>query len=170
MLESERTIGGCVSPKELSVGSLGTDVHGVPVRWRPFRPSVRLGLSVEVASTWSALVCFSRPSDALAGGLSQKNTSPSSAFACSACSRALSMRPSHLPASAAAATMLFVILVDRVQSSNQHFSSSSGTSDYSICPILEDKCRCTVDLREFTCRSAGFEEVPKEIPRTVTKL
>ncbi|XP_044255117.1 lutropin-choriogonadotropic hormone receptor isoform X3 [Tribolium madens] len=38
------------------------------------------------------------------------------------------------------------------------------------CAILEDRCQCTPDLQEFVCRTAGFTEVPHNLPYSITKL
>lgn len=56
------------------------------------------------------------------------------------------------------ATTLCVLLVD----------ASPDAQDY--CPVLEDVCRCGLNLQEFVCREAGFTGVPQVLPTTVTKL
>ncbi|XP_049826090.1 lutropin-choriogonadotropic hormone receptor isoform X2 [Aethina tumida] len=39
------------------------------------------------------------------------------------------------------------------------------------CPIMgAEGCRCTQDLHEFYCRTAGFKKVPDDLPYTVIKL
>jgi hypothetical protein len=38
------------------------------------------------------------------------------------------------------------------------------------CAILEDRCQCTPDLQEFVCRTAGFTEVPPNLPYSITQL
>ncbi|KAK9875703.1 hypothetical protein WA026_009500 [Henosepilachna vigintioctopunctata] len=38
------------------------------------------------------------------------------------------------------------------------------------CPVLEHVCRCSSDLQEFQCKAAAFEEVPQNLPYTITKL
>ncbi|CAH0561146.1 unnamed protein product [Brassicogethes aeneus] len=40
-----------------------------------------------------------------------------------------------------------------------------------LCPLLGDEgCRCTHDLHEFYCRTAGFKKVPDKLPVSLTKL
>ncbi|RZC36449.1 hypothetical protein BDFB_007467 [Asbolus verrucosus] len=38
------------------------------------------------------------------------------------------------------------------------------------CAILEERCQCTPDLQEFVCRTAGFTEVPQNLPYSIAKL
>lgn len=33
-----------------------------------------------------------------------------------------------------------------------------------------DRCQCSVEFKEFSCRTAGFLEVPQSLPTTIVKL
>lgn len=49
-------------------------------------------------------------------------------------------------------------------------TTTSPTDSTSSCAILEDRCHCTSDLLEFVCRTAGFTDVPLNLPYAITKL
>lgn len=40
----------------------------------------------------------------------------------------------------------------------------------SYCPVFEERCRCSTDLKEFSCRAAGFTAVPDALPDAIGKL
>ncbi|XP_045479243.1 lutropin-choriogonadotropic hormone receptor isoform X2 [Harmonia axyridis] len=38
------------------------------------------------------------------------------------------------------------------------------------CPVLGHLCKCSADLQEFQCKGAGLEEVPRNLPFSISKL
>ncbi|XP_065158944.1 lutropin-choriogonadotropic hormone receptor isoform X2 [Atheta coriaria] len=54
-----------------------------------------------------------------------------------------------------------------VTEGHHHQPHDASTSS---CPILEGQCRCSADLQEFVCKTAGFTTVPSTLPNTITKL
>lgn len=54
------------------------------------------------------------------------------------------------------------------------FAAAGATSvqdQLAPCPVYgREGCRCSADLRDFYCRTAGFTHVPQDLPYSVTKL
>lgn len=42
--------------------------------------------------------------------------------------------------------------------------------EITYCPLYDGQCKCSVDYKEFVCRTAGFTKVPNALPKSITKL
>lgn len=66
--------------------------------------------------------------------------------------------------------LLLLAAVVMLSAMQRRAGARRDVPDAARCPVLEDRCRCSLDLQEFVCREAGFVEVPEQLPPTITKL
>lgn len=63
-----------------------------------------------------------------------------------------------------------ILLLVAVYSLLCHVVSTTTSQELTFCAGFDNKCQCSQDLKEFSCRAAGFLNVPINLPSTIVKL